>query len=158
MLTFDDDLPTAVEVNGGERWFEVVRSILDEADYIDMSGERDVDPGGLDYIVKVTGSGRSERVVWWSDQVEAWARSSENAARLTCIARLAQPMLNAQPGDFDVDPLMINLQNGTLVLLPPEDGFAAEARLRAPRRSDRITKLAGASYRPKAKAASTTAR
>ena len=30
VLTFDDDLPTAVEVNGGERWFEVVRSILDD--------------------------------------------------------------------------------------------------------------------------------
>ncbi len=30
LLTFGDDLPASVPINGGERWFEVVRSILDD--------------------------------------------------------------------------------------------------------------------------------
>jgi putative DNA primase/helicase len=100
------------------------------------------DEGALDFIVKVT---RND-VVLFSDTIKAWGRTSESAGHLACIARIAQPWMTARPGDFDADPMKINLQNWTLEFgTDPASGHPA-FRLLPFDRADRITKIAAVSY------------
>lgn len=86
-----------------------------------------------------------------ADEVKAaeamvkFARQSENRARLEAMATLAQaqPGIPALPDDFDSDPWLLNVANGTLDLRTGE--------LQEHRREDMITKLAPVEYDPAAK-------
>lgn len=106
------------------------------------SGER------LDSIVQIKSSGE---IVLYSDKVAAWGRTSEGAGHIKCIAGLAEARLSARPDDFDVDPLKLNVANGTLVF--ERDATGGDARVRFDpehRREDLITKIAAVSYDPAA--------
>lgn len=75
-----------------------------------------------------------------------WARMSENAARIRAMIDLAasDPKVAARADDLDSDPWVLNAHNGTIDL--------RTGRLRPHDPRDRITKLAGAAYRPDAAA------
>jgi putative DNA primase/helicase len=104
--------------------------------------------GGLDFFIR---DRRDKLMGLYSDSVRAWGRTSEGAGHIACIDRLAQPWLTARPSDFDADPMLVNLANATMVLLPPREGYPASVQFRAPRRADKVTKLAAVAYDPKAK-------
>jgi putative DNA primase/helicase len=105
----------------------------------DNSGER------LDYIATVKSNGD---IVLFSDKIGAWGRTSESAGHINCIAGLAQSRLAARTEDFDADPLVFNVANGTLVFARGDAGATVE--LRPHRRRDRITKIGAAEYLPDA--------
>lgn len=96
-----------------------------------------------DTIVQVKSNGD---IVLYSDKLAAWGRTSESAGHIECIRKLAPPRLSARPEDFDADPLMLNVQNGTLIFHRPEGERPARVELREHRREDKITKLARATY------------
>lgn len=102
-----------------------------------------------DFIVQIKSNGD---IVLYSDKLAAWGRTSEGSGHIECLRKLAPPRLSARPEDFDADPLMLNVQNGTLLFQRPEDGSPARVELREHRREDRITKLARASYDPEVSA------
>ncbi len=123
-----------------------VRAIQDEAKLVRDSG--DVADGGLDKVVKV---GRDNKVVLLSDTIAAWGRTSEAAGHIRCLPGLAEARLAARVEDFDADPLLLNLENGTLAFARPAAvGGAAKVDLREHRRGDRITKMAAAAWNPEA--------
>ncbi len=106
-----------------------------------------------DFIVQIKSNGD---IVLYSDKLAAWGRTSEAAGHIECIRKLAPPRLSARPEDFDADPLMLNVQNGTLLFHRPEVGpdgkmIPARVELREHRREDRITKIARAAYMPDAR-------
>ena len=103
------------------------------------TGER---ADALDRVVKVT----RDRVVLLSDTIGAWGRTSEGAGHIACIATLAQARLARRPDEFDADPLLLNVENGTLAFARGQDGAAATVALRAFSRRDRITKLAAVTF------------
>jgi putative DNA primase/helicase len=78
------------------------------------------------------------------EQLAKWALKSEHGARIDAMVRLARAELAivAEPGQFDRDPLLLTVQNGTIDLRTSE--------LRAHRREDLITKLAPVRYDPAA--------
>jgi phage/plasmid-associated DNA primase len=85
----------------------------------------------------------------FSATIAAWGRTSESAGHINCIAKLAEARLAARPDDFDADPLLLNVLNGTIVFRRPEGDFAASAELREHRREDRMTKIGRAEYDPR---------
>ena len=133
--------------------YETVRAILDEADWLAERGRAweeafgdGSEPDGPHpdpYVDIKKGTRRS-------DKLRSWARSSESAQRLGCIARLAQPWLAVETAALDRDPLLINLGNGTLVLRRVEaNGFVhAEVELRPHAREDLITRMMPVDYLP----------
>lgn len=74
-----------------------------------------------------------------------WAANSQSVNRVEAMVRLArsEEAVVVRPIDFDTDPWLLNLQNGTLDL--------ATGELRPWRREDLITKLAPVGYDPDAK-------
>jgi len=74
------------------------------------------------------------------------AKRSESAKRITDALRLArsEPGIPIRPEEFDVDPWLFNVENGTLDLRAGELG--------GHRREDYITKLAPVEYDPDARA------
>jgi putative DNA primase/helicase len=73
-----------------------------------------------------------------------YALRSQKADRLRAMIELAQsdPTLAMVPGDFDADPWLLNVDNGTIDL--------RSGQLREHRRADLITKLAPVTYDPAA--------
>lgn len=67
-----------------------------------------------------------------------FALGSESEPRLRAALVLAQPRLAARPGDFDRDPWLLNVENGTIDL--------RTGRLRPHRRTDSITRLAPVTF------------
>ncbi len=103
-----------------------------------------------DYIVQVKSNGD---IVLYSDKLAAWGRTSESSGHIECIRKLAPARLSARPEDFDADPLILNVQNGTLVFHRPEEGpdgqmLPARVERRDHDRADKITKIAKAIYVP----------
>lgn len=141
-----------------------MRAIQDEAELVRASGvpepelemwdagqkaaHAEQQKGRLDKVIEVK---RGKRLLL-SDTIAKWGRTSEGAGHINCIARLAEARLSARTEDFDADPLLLNMENGTLVFLrpDPERGLAASASLRGHRREDRITKLGGCGFDGKA--------
>jgi len=80
------------------------------------------------------------------EALAAWARKSESRARVEAAIALAryQPSIAARAADFDKNPWLLNLLNGTLDLQADT--------LRAHRREDLITKLAPVTFDPSATA------
>lgn len=131
-----------------------MRAIQDEADFIRDSGvpeepleiwtseqkaeHAERQRGHLDRVLEVK---RGKRVLL-SDSIAKWGRTSEAAAHINCIGRLAEARLSARTGDFDVDPLKLNVENGTIVFSRPDRGLKPAWTRREHRREDRLTKLA----------------
>ncbi len=101
------------------------------------SGERH------DYIAQIKSNGE---YVLYSTKIASWGRTSEGAGHIGCIAKLAEARLSARPQDFDADPLLLNMQNGTIVFARPGDGRRAAVGLRGHRREDRMTKIGSAAF------------
>jgi hypothetical protein len=130
-----------------------MRAIQDEAKFVRESGwKRDSAPllekpderdDGLDYIAKWKG----KEPVAFSATIAAWGRTSEGAGHINCIAKLAEARLSARPADFDADPLLLNLQNGTLAFAARRKAAAATVSCASIAR-DRITKIGNAAYDP----------
>jgi putative DNA primase/helicase len=133
-----------------------MRAIQEEAAFVRDSGwKRDSAPllhkpderdDGLDYIAKWKG----KEPVPFSATIAAWGRTSEGAGHINCIAKLAEARLSARPADFDADPLLLNVANGTLAFRRPDGDRAARCELREHRRENRITKIGNATYDPAA--------
>lgn len=103
-----------------------------------------------DHIVQVKSNGD---IVLYSDKLAAWGRTSESSGHIECIRKLAPARLSARPEDFDADPLILNVQNGTLVFHRPQEGpdgqmLPARVERRDHDRADKITKIAKATYVP----------
>lgn len=109
------------------------------------------DHGGprLDSIVQVKSNGE---IVLLSDKLASWGRTSESSSHIGCLAqpKMAPSRLAAQTEDFDADPLKLNVLNGTIVFLRPDEGFGASWSIREHRREDRMTKLADVDHDEKA--------
>lgn len=103
----------------------------------------------LDRIVKQ--NARTGEITYLSDTIAKWGRTSEGAGHIGCIAKLAEADLSARTEDFDADPLALNVENGTLHFMRPENGFNAGVELRPHRREDKMTKIAAAAYLPPAR-------
>ncbi len=123
--------------------FKTVRAIQDEARAVRDSGHRE--DGGQNFT---TFNGRG-KPLWHSTALEDHGRSSESAARLSCIATLAKRWLTVQIEDFDTDPFAINCLNGTVRIERNAEG-AVRAALYPHDRGDLIAKLAPVTYDPAA--------
>jgi P4 family phage/plasmid primase-like protien len=115
----------------------------------------------MDYVID------AKKGIYYSDKIAEWARTSEGAGRLNCIAVLAKNFAGVAVAvtDFDKDRMAINCQNGTLRIArfnrkrsPAEiaEGKSEWHNVWAVKlcdhdRSDLITKIAQVEYRPKAK-------
>jgi putative DNA primase/helicase len=73
-----------------------------------------------------------------------WAKSSEFASHIDNMIRLARSLVPATPDEFDVNPWLLNVQNGTLDLRTGE--------LYPHRRGDMSMKMTSTEYHPDAKA------
>lgn len=131
---------------------ETVRAIRQEARVMRESGRRDLgDAGALDDLVEVKRDGSE---VLLSDKLATWAKASESANRLGCIAGIAKNLsaagLTVQPEQLDRNPYLINVLNGTLELYHEAEAPEpwAELRLRPHDPADLITRLAPVDYRP----------
>jgi putative DNA primase/helicase len=71
-----------------------------------------------------------------------WAQTSESESRLRAMVRLAEVELAVDVAALDGDPMLLNVQNGTLDL--------RTGRLRPHRPDDYLTKIAAAPYEPEA--------
>ncbi len=73
-----------------------------------------------------------------------WGRKTEGAARQAALVELARAHANvvARPGDFDRDPMLLNVRNGTIDL--------KTGQLRPHRREDLIRRIAPVDYHPDA--------
>jgi P4 family phage/plasmid primase-like protien len=91
------------------------------------------------YAEAARGADEKER-----EAISQWAIRSESQARIYAMLALAQsePEIEARASDFDADPLLLNVQNGTLDLRTGE--------LRPHNPADRLTKIAGTLYDPAA--------
>jgi putative DNA primase/helicase len=77
-------------------------------------------------------------------KLAVWATRSESAQRLDAMVKLARNLAPATPDEFDADPWLLNVENGTLDLRTGE--------LWEHNRGDMLTKLAPTKYDPEATA------
>ncbi|MEH3045515.1 phage/plasmid primase, P4 family [Sphingomonas adhaesiva] len=131
---------------------ETVRAIRDEARVMRDSGRRDL--GQVDALDDLFEEKKDGSEVLLSDKLLAWARASESATKLGCIAGIAKNLsgfgMTVQPEHLDRDPFLINVQNGTLELVFHEDAPEpfAQLRLRSHDPRDLITRVMPVEYRP----------
>jgi putative DNA primase/helicase len=83
-----------------------------------------------------------KRQFQYAEKLLAWALKSESAQRLSAILDLARSDLPADVSKLDMDPMLLNVANGTLDL--------RTNTLRPHRREDLITTLCPVTYDPKA--------
>nr|WP_249403666.1 phage/plasmid primase, P4 family [Sphingomonas sp. CFBP 13720] len=142
---------------------DTMRAIQEEAGFVEASGVPEAAPDGYDAaqlaaheqqqkgrLDRVLKTLRDGTIVTLSSTISKWGRTSEGAGHISSLPKLAEARLSARPGDFDADPLLVNMANGTLVFSRSEDGQAASVRLVEPRRRHRITKAGTAAYDPDA--------
>lgn len=130
--------------------FETVRAIQDEARAMRRTGfyAAEQNPSGMDQLIP---KGKSAEAL--SSILARFGRQSESAGKPGAIAKLAQRWLTVPIEHFDMDPLAINVLNGTLrfVRTKDEDGRRrASVTLEAHSRADLNTKLAPVEYDPDA--------
>jgi putative DNA primase/helicase len=121
-----------------------VRAIQDEAQALFESGH-DVKVGS-----KYKGK-PDEETIMMSDSLAAWGRASEQANRLSPIAKRAAPYLAVAPEQLDADPFKFNVANGTLVFRKAEG--SDYVTFKPHDQADMITKCSAVVYDPKAPAA-----
>jgi len=141
--------------------FETVRAIQDEARYMAETGIRfdtgdnelalDQEfPHGLNRLIP-----KGKTFVELSGILAHWGRQSESAGKPASIAMLARRWLTVPIESFDLDPLAVNVLNGTLRFAReelPDGKRSASVTLCAHRREDYLTKLAPVEYDGEAKA------
>ncbi|MGC5796480.1 phage/plasmid primase, P4 family [Sphingomonas sp. NFX23] len=103
--------------------------------------------GKLDRVVKVL---RDGTMILLSETIGKWGRTAEGSGHIRSLPAMLEARLTADTGDFDKDPLLVNMANGTLVFVRPEGGRPASVELIEPRREDLITKCGTAIYDPDA--------
>lgn len=103
--------------------------------------------GKLDRVVKVL---RDGTMILLSETIGKWGRTAEGSGHIRSLPAMLEARLTADTGDFDKDPLLVNMANGTLVFVRPENGRPATVELIEPRREDLITKCGTAIYDPDA--------
>jgi penicillin amidase len=83
-LTFADELPASVEVDGGSRWFEVVARLLEEpnSDWWDDDATEDVHEGRDDVLRAALREARDELVRLQSRSPEGWTWGHQHTLRL----------------------------------------------------------------------------
>ncbi len=102
---------------------------------------------GLDRLIEV----KNGRGKFLSDKIASWGRASESSARIKAVEVLAKPKVSGHPTDFDADPMVLNVLNGTLVFERAGEGCSDPlVRLRPHDPADLITKLAPVPYDPAA--------
>lgn len=101
----------------------------------------------LDRVVDTKRDGREIR---YSDKLAAWGRTSETAARLAAIVKLAAPYLAVDVDKLDVDPWRINVLNGTIIIRR-DAGDEDPVKFVPHDPADLITKLAPVTYDPTAR-------
>lgn len=131
---------------------ETVRAIQDEAAALAETGLHPDDGGNAAGLDRVTKRDRNDEATeLLSDRVRRWGRQSEASARIEAIEKLAKPKLSAATADFDCDPMLVNVMNGTLHLSRAGEGCSdALAELRPHRPEDMLTKLAPVAWDPAA--------
>lgn len=77
----------------------------------------------------------------------SWGRKSEAAGKINAIVGLFQPMVTVRDDVFDQDPLLFNVQNGTLRFFKDDEGFWGVER-RDHAREDLITKVSPVAHDP----------
>lgn len=153
------DLKYCAKLNGwhvwdGQRWrldetgevirraAETVRAYREEAERLLQEKQK-----ALEAAKDLTGTEQEKLAneVKAAEAMVKFARQSESRARLEAMATLAQaqPGIPAVPDDFDSDPFLLTVTNGTLDL--------RTGKLREHKREDLITKLAPVEYDPAAK-------
>ncbi len=131
---------------------DTVRAIREEARVMRESGRRDL--GEVDALDDLVDTKRDGTEVLLSDKLLAWARASESANRLGCIAGIAKNLtgagLTVQPEQLDRNPFLVNVLNGTLELIYERDAPEPWARLhlRPHYPADLITRLMPVEFRP----------
>ena len=81
-------------------------------------------------------------------QILGWAKTSQGARHIGCIARLARPYLEISALALDSDPFKINTKSGTLVVRPGGDGDYIFLKPHDP--ADLITKITPVEFDPAA--------
>jgi putative DNA primase/helicase len=131
----DGSTPAAVKLCANE----TARAIAAEADSI----------RGTNYDEMITDGRGKEHLL--SALLARWAVASESKGRLEAIIALVQPMLTVRADAFDTQPLLFNVQNGTLVFeADPDVPGKWRARLKPHDRADYISKIAAVAYEPMA--------
>ena len=77
-------------------------------------------------------------------ELRKWSIGSGNRARIEAMATEAAPYVTVGPADMDADPLLFNVDNGTIRLVGACDDFRPHAR------TDRISRISPAAYDPDA--------
>lgn len=85
-----------------------------------------------------------------SARLREWGVDSGNRARLNAMREVAAPHLAKHVEELDSDPLLFNVQNGTLELGERDDDGAVPIRLRRHARRDLITRIAPVGFDPEA--------
>ncbi len=88
--------------------------------------------------------------VWLSDKLAAFGRASESHNHLTAISKRASAMLAIGVDELDIDPMKINVANGTLHVAKREDG-QPYIELHPHDQKDYITKISPVIYDPEAR-------
>lgn len=147
--------------------FATVRAIQDEADAVRETGlgetlaltdsqlgaieraEHSFADDGRDRLIEV----KAGKARFFSDKIASWGRASESSGRIRAIETLVKPKVSAHPTDFDADPMVLNVLNGTLVFeRSAGDGCGDPViTLRPHAQADLITKLAPVEYDPAAR-------
>ncbi|WP_171009514.1 phage/plasmid primase, P4 family [Sphingomonas sp. 2SG] len=143
---------------------DTVRAIQEEATFVRESGIAADPPADADDAQLAAHAeqqkGRHDRVVLTkrdgttvllSETISKWGRTSEGAGHIASLPKMAEARITARPADFDADPLLVNMANGTLSFVRGEDGRSASVKLVDPRREDLITKIGTAAFVPAAR-------
>jgi len=128
-----DDAEEAVK----RKAHETARSIVEEVAALQDEGRPDLDRDDPGYISKGDWNKKLEDLLKWSV-------ASGNRGKLDAMISEAKPYITVSPEMMDADPMLINLQNGSLRLEGACDG------LRAHRRGDRLAKIMDVEYDPEA--------
>ncbi|SDC30490.1 putative DNA primase/helicase [Sphingomonas sp. YR710] len=141
---------------------DTMRAIQEEAKLIAESG---IAPEPLEMwdaaqkaAHKLEHAGKLDRVISMkrgvitllSDTIAKWGRTSEGAGHIKCIAGMAEARLSRGVADFDTDPLLVCVGNGTLIFTRGDGTTKASVVLGPHRRADLMTRMATADYRPEA--------
>lgn len=89
---------------------------------------------------RATEQAEREKLHKIAEALAKFGARAEDAGKISSALRLAAPLLQREAAEFDADPWLFNVQNGTLDL--------RSGQLRAHRRDDRITRLAPVAYTP----------
>jgi putative DNA primase/helicase len=122
---------------------KVATKIFDEAKAIEE------DPKGVDLASGEMILGLDNAAA--AKALHVWAIKSGSTAALASMREASRPHLTRHVDELDVDPLLFNVQNGTIELGELEADGTVPVRLRRHARRDLITRIAPVGYDPEAR-------